>query len=163
MAMDKPSEEVIERFEANIFPEPMSGCWLWMGPISDKGYGRFRINGRAVQAHRFWKERELGREIPKELQACHHCDVPCCVNPRHIFEGTCSENHLDAIKKGRVIMPKLYGDSNHKTKLSQSDVREIRNCIVNKTISETRLAARYGVVRSTIWNIKIRKTWSELQ
>ena len=35
------------KFEGRILPEPMSGCWLWIGALFNHGYGKWvRLNGR---------------------------------------------------------------------------------------------------------------------
>jgi hypothetical protein len=37
--------------------------------------------------------------------ACHHCDVPLCVNPDHLYWGTHSTNMADAYDRGRMVAP----------------------------------------------------------
>ncbi len=75
-------------------PEPNTGCWLWTGYV--ERYGVFH----RVKAHRaawtFYKG-----EIPQGKRVLHHCDVPSCVNPEHLFLGTLRDNTQDSIKKGR--------------------------------------------------------------
>jgi len=100
----KPSDDLEKYLELKIFPEPMSGCWIWTGNLDTAGYPKFWLNKKMIRTHRFLKERQLGRSILPGLLACHHCDVRCCVNPAHIFEGTISENSLDSFNKGRVDM-----------------------------------------------------------
>ena len=45
-------QAVKQRFEAKVAPEPMSGCWLWIGAVNAQGYGVFWLNGINEQAHR---------------------------------------------------------------------------------------------------------------
>lgn len=82
-----------ERFEAQHTPEPNSGCWLWTGTSTRKGYGTIRIDGRATMAHRFSYEFHKG-PIPDGLQIDHLCRVTCCVNPDHLEAVTGRENIL---------------------------------------------------------------------
>lgn len=66
-------------------------CWLWTGTRTGKGYGRFKVNGRLVFAHRFAYELLVG-PIPPGLQVDHLCRVRHCVNPAHLEPVTCKEN-----------------------------------------------------------------------
>ena len=81
-----------------------NGCWIWTGSKDVHGYAR--LGGKLV--HRIvWKF--FKGELP-EHEVCHSCDVPSCVNPSHLFEGTHLENMLDAKAKrrmGRRFKPKL--------------------------------------------------------
>ncbi len=71
-----------------------SGCWLWTGSISAKGYGRFGLNGRNRLAHGVAWELFYG-PIPEGMTVDHICHTrencmggnSCihrrCVNPSH--------------------------------------------------------------------------------
>lgn len=68
----------------NSSPEPMSGCWLWLGTIDTDGYARMR--NRRVRdrlAHRISYETFIG-PIPGNLPLDHLCRTRCCVNPQHL-------------------------------------------------------------------------------
>lgn len=90
-----------QRFDEKYIPEPFSGCWLWTGSLDGNGYGLIFANGRSHHAARIAWLLKHGEEVPKDLYACHRCDIRSCVNPDHIFLGTNSDNMMDAIKKGR--------------------------------------------------------------
>lgn len=87
------------RFDAKT--QRSEGCWFWLGPLYPKGYGSFWYQGRNVGAHRAAYELFVG-PVPPGLSVCHRCDVPCCVNPEHLFLGTARDNLLDASAKGRL-------------------------------------------------------------
>ena len=83
----------LERFEAKIEPEPMSGCWLWTGARSN-GYGHFNKGKDViVWAHRVAWELTHGM-IPEGLTIDHLCRVRVCVNPAHLRIVTNRENIL---------------------------------------------------------------------
>jgi hypothetical protein len=86
--------------ESRIERIPFSGCWLWMGATVQKGYGQLQIGGKFKRAHRVVFEMLRG-QIPEGLNLLHHCDVPCCVNPDHLYPGTQKQNTADAIARGR--------------------------------------------------------------
>ena len=75
-------------------------CWLWRGATSAFGYGQLRIEGRIYPAHRLSYMWANG-PIPDGLFVLHHCDVPQCVNPEHLWVGTASENSLEMVAHGR--------------------------------------------------------------
>lgn len=85
-------------FDRFIIPVPFAGCWIWIGDISDKGYGRVRrgpvgASGRPSYrfAHRVIYELERG-PVPDGLELDHLCRVRCCVNPDHLEAVTHAQN-----------------------------------------------------------------------
>jgi len=80
--------------------EKSSQCWQWTGGKTWDGYGRIKLNGKTVMAHRVAYAMLKG-EVPKHLILCHTCDNPSCVNPDHLFLGTHKDNALDREAKGR--------------------------------------------------------------
>jgi hypothetical protein len=100
---DPHDERSVARFMRSFTRDEATGCWLWTRAKTRGGYGQMRAVGPAglvvIRAHRFALAMKLGR-WPSGL-ACHTCDNPPCVNPDHLFEGSASDNALDAFKKGR--------------------------------------------------------------
>lgn len=72
-------------------------CWEWIGYKNKDGYGR--IGGRILTHVLSWNH-HYG-DIPKGLMVCHSCDNPPCVNPKHLWLGTCKQNQMDSFMKGR--------------------------------------------------------------
>lgn len=103
---------MIERFMAKVMPVPESGCWLWTAACMPNGYGTFRLPNRNMLAHRVAFELFKG-PLPDGLQVLHHCDVPCCVNPYHLFAGTQNDNVKDMIGKNRQFWDKDRCRSGH--------------------------------------------------
>ena len=109
-------------FDSRIIPEPNTGCHLWTGYTRGHfGYGGLTYLGKKWQAHRLaWV---LGNgEIPGSLRVLHKCDVPLCVNVKHLFLGSDQDNMADQIVKNRFrCYPKGV-----KAKLKLEEVKQIR-------------------------------------
>lgn len=98
-----PITERMVKFWSLVNKGAPDECWIWIGRINNKGYGKFAFNSREVLAHRFSYRLEFGA-YPS---ACvlHKCDVRRCVNPRHLFSGTVMDNNRDMFSKGRGSNP----------------------------------------------------------
>ena len=90
----------VSRFWSRV--EKTDGCWLWIGGLTPKGYGRFRMWGREYRAHRISYYIATGT-YPGDLQVCHSCDVRHCVNPDHLWLGSDFHNMSDMVSKGRHV------------------------------------------------------------
>lgn len=154
--MLKP-EELKSRFMDKVSPEPNSGCWLWTGTMSSTGYGRLKVDGVMLPAHRISYSLFIG-SIGEGKFICHTCDNRLCVNPDHLFCGTHDENMKDMVSKGRQSKENKYGASNGRAKLTDADVIAIRR----SELTQAALAEQYSVSRSQISMIKTRVRWSHL-
>lgn len=150
---------ILERFHEHACKADDNECWLWAGPLNDRGYGRINknINGKwkALRAHRVSWMIYRG-EIPEALQICHKCDVRNCVNPSHLFLGTQRDNMRDRDIKGRV----RRGATHAFAKLTDDDIINIR--LLAKTQSHTKIACHYKVSDSNISRIVNRHTWTHI-
>ena len=143
------SERLLEQTE--MIPD---GCWVWMGGLSEKGYGLIYENGRAERTHRVsWKLKY--DDIPKGLYVLHRCDNPCCINPNHLFLGTAKDNIRDGMNKGRITFRETHG----RAKLKNADISKIRS---DNRRPYSIIAKEYGVHKNTIGNIKNNRTWKGL-
>lgn len=68
-------------------------CWLWVGGKNHYGYGSYRVNGFAAQAHRVAYEALRGR-ILDGMTLDHLCRNRDCVNPAHLEPVSLAENIL---------------------------------------------------------------------
>lgn len=100
------SRSLRERWQAKTMPEPNSGCWFWMGAINNKGYGRIRVEGKSLYAHRIGYELHHG-PILDGLDIDHICSMPLCVNPDHLQAVTPKENQRRTFERGRGVRGKV--------------------------------------------------------
>ena len=134
-----------------------SGCWEWMRNRHSHGYGRLRVNGIWLRAHRVSWETFRG-PIGDGLHVLHTCDNPCCINPNHLFLGTAKENMADMVKKGRWRGSDRKGEKSATAKLTAEMVAEIRN----DKRPQTQVAMKFGISRSAVGLIKQGKRWSHI-
>jgi len=148
-----------------------NGCVLWTGCTSTRGYGRICIRQRTYQAHRLSWLVNRG-PIPVGLWVCHHCDVPACIAPEHLFLGSPSDNMRDCAEKRRNGMQRhperssLYrlrvtrrGTEQVQAKLRDADAITIRIRYAQGGVSQDALAREYSVSQSTITRIIRRVNW----
>lgn len=141
-----------EQFVANVDRSGgPTACWPWSGTRSSS-YGQVFWNGRTRQATHVALEL-AGRPLARGQQACHTCDNPPCVNPRHLFAGTQADNIADALAKGRgLVGPK------HPRSLSP----DIVSLVASATGSQRAVARRFGVAQSTVGVIRRGEHWTAL-
>lgn len=138
--------------------EHKNGCWIWEGPKSIYGYGRFTINYKTYRAHRY--SYELFRhKIPPRKCVLHRCDNRICVNPSHLFIGTYDDNNQDMKNKGRYA----FGERHGRSKLSIKEVKEIRKLVKTGRYSYPEIASGYKVGRDNIGRIARFDTWRGLK
>jgi hypothetical protein len=87
------------RWADKISPEPMSGCWLWIGHMSGRGYGVAHLKKKRLGAHRAVYEELVGK-IPSGLEVDHLCRNRICVNPQHLEPVTKRTNILRGVGMG---------------------------------------------------------------
>jgi hypothetical protein len=90
----------------HVGPFTIEGCWPWEGYRDPEGYGRTKVRGRSLYAHRvIWET--INGPIPEGLQLGHlcadrakaltgcagrTCPHRACVNPDHLALMTAPEN-----------------------------------------------------------------------
>ena len=137
-----------------------NGCWLWQGIVLD-GYGYLNVDRRMKRAHRLSWILHNGI-IPEGVGVLHRCDNRRCVNPKHLFLGTAADNAADMVQKGRS----LRGIRNHKAKINETDVREIRKLYAEMRRKPGRLprqqiiAEKFGIGQTQVSNIILGISWS---
>jgi hypothetical protein len=82
-----------ERFWSYVDVQSDTECWNWLGGTVKGRYGKFKVNGKHVGAHRLAYELLVG-DIPQGLELDHVCRNTLCVNPNHLEPVTHKVNVL---------------------------------------------------------------------
>jgi hypothetical protein len=88
-----------QRFWAKVFKRGEDECWPWIGSKNKAGYGQLTCDGVHHASHRLAHELLIGPLAHRNVN--HKCDNRACCNPKHLWNGTQSQNMLDALEKGR--------------------------------------------------------------
>jgi hypothetical protein len=142
----------IERFNQKYIVDENSGCWNW---IANKcsGYGQIKINGKMIRAHRFSYEYFVG-PLEDNLEICHNCNNPSCVNPEHLRQDTKSSNMIDRSYSKTFALQILSVDEVIQIKKAQKFYYRGQN---------KDLAHFYKVCQGTISDIRRGKRWSHIK
>lgn len=139
-------------------------CWIWEKAPS--WYGVIRINWKLIYVHRYSWEIHKG-PIPAGIGVCHHCDVPSCVNPKHLFLGDQKSNMKDCSNKKR--MGKCHGERHQWAKLNEAVVREMRRRFDNRKLPKgdpvdgiAALAREFNISGPVACQVVYRKAWTHV-
>ena len=142
----------MKRFWKKFKITAFNKCWEWLGGINKDGYGKFKIGGATILAHRMSYELAVG-EIPPMHFVCHTCNNPSCVNPVHLWIGTVSDNNRDAIAKGRQLI-------RNNAKIDVKTVKAIRQEYKEKHTSHRKLAEKFNISKAQITRILNNQSWT---
>jgi hypothetical protein len=114
-------------------PDPATGvrtkCWLWLGSVTDQGYGRFKAGGEMYMARRFaWLE--MGKPDPDALTVSTRCENKLCL--RHL------NTRIRAEIMASVSRRWASGEASHLARVSSKQVLLIRKLTRGATLPRTR-------------------------
>ena len=149
-----------QRFWSKVQKPIGEGCWLWTGWKNYRGYGGITINKKCIRTHRYSWQLHNGI-IPQNMNVCHKCDNPPCVNPSHLFLGTNKDNISDCIKKGRKPITDTKGIKHWYHKFTNDQIKYIRNYPIYRG-SGRELAEMFNVSRECVYAIRKNRNWKHI-
>lgn len=153
---------VEDRFWEKVDVRSKDECWNWLGIITPKGYGHFRVTSKGMtRSHRFSYEIAFGK-IPDGFLVLHKCDNRKCVNPSHLFLGTNDDNMKDMARKGRGRTLIRLGEDSPVHKLTLKDVMEIRELYSTGQYTYLQLSDRFNITYQHVGSVVTRKTWKHV-
>ena len=139
---------ISDLFKQHGYVVIQTGCWIWTGPYQYDYYGKCG----ARYAHRVSYEIHNG-PIPKGMNVCHRCDVPMCVNPKHLFLGDQKRNVNDSMQKGRYKHGRRPRRSLEHWGLTKKDAEDITFKVKKQMRKKTVVAREYGISVYVLDNI----------
>ena len=150
---------------------PGTACTPWVGTVigGDGNWrGQIRVGGRGRKVTRVLWEAVKGT-IPDGLHVLHKCKTKECVRLDHLELGTRSKNlGADRLRDGTDSR----GEKSASAILTKQDVLDIRwlresifftkNAGYDGGVTQTRVAAFYGVSDATISQVLSRKVWAHI-
>lgn len=112
-----------------------SGCWIWQGNLSSRGYGQTQYRGKTKSVHRQLYKVLHDVSLSTKQYVCHRCDERKCCNPDHLFLGTQSDNMADSVRKGRhaeqsvTHCPRKHPYNEANTYVTPSGARNCKVCM----------------------------------
>lgn len=149
------SDSERKRFWAKIDVKEEDDCWEWQAAKCN-GYGSFSVSGLTMFSHRVVILDSIGMKKRNNI-IMHTCDNPVYCNPKHLIEGTRSDNIQDMYNKNRQ-------NSKGGCKLNEECIKVIR-FMLKKDSSATmfkKLAKLHKIHIQTIRNIHKNKTWAHV-
>ncbi len=136
-----------------------NGCWEWTKYTDKEGRGGCSVGYVYTNAARV-SYVVFKREPVGDLQVCHSCDNPLCVNPNHLWLGTLTDNIKDMWAKGRNSNRK--GENSYVSKLKEEDIVAIKELrLMGNTLRN--IGGRYKVSEAQISRICKGKSWSHVK
>lgn len=152
-----------QRFELYYEHGGKDECWEWKFDTDE--WGHARIYDENADQHRYAHRVAYGfecGEIPDGKQINHACRNPKCVNPGHLYAGTQQENVNDEIEAGVWQDSRPFGEQIGTSKLTESDVRELKRRYRDSDVSQSELADEYDIGQSQVSRIVRGKWWKHV-
>lgn len=97
--------DILRFFDKVELPDDLGdkdACWWWRGGkhSKERGYGKFWLNGKMVNAHKASYLLFRGR-VPAGKVVAHQCNHESCVSPWHLEAETQKQNMEYCVASGR--------------------------------------------------------------
>lgn len=155
----------------NSTVESETGCLLWTKSLNNVGYAKGYMWNKTILVHRYIciasqfedplaSDAEIRAIYDTSVVVMHSCDVRSCINPVHLQIGSHQQNTRDAVAKGRIV-GRTGMDSNF-ARLTQEEALAIKDRGLRGDISQTALAAEFGISQQQVSRIVSGERWPNL-
>jgi len=124
-----------------------SGCIEYIGAKNSSGYGWVRRLGTQMAASRYAWIAAYGT-VPMGMHVLHTCDNRACVNIKHLYLGTHSDNMRDRRDRHRVRTQKLTANDAHEIRKKYTEGLKIKELSQEFSLSYSYV---HSLVRGEYW------------
>ena len=156
----KQGANVSDRLWTKVEKRGPTDCWPFTGGLGSQGRGIISLGGKNIYASKAAWIVTHG-PVNDGVWVLHTCDNGRCCNPAHLFLGTPQDNSADMDSKGRRVT--LRGEQDPKSILTDQKVRQIRQLYKPRQFSQFKLAAMFGVRRTTIQSVLNGSNWAHVK
>ena len=149
--------DIVERLLKHSKINEATGCREWQRSKDRRGYGKTRMDGKGIKAHRA-SYLAFNGPIQDGLFVLHECDNPSCINPEHLTLGDQKKNMADASLRNRVTR----GTERKNAKLDESKIASMMMRFADGATS-LELTAEFGVSMSTVHRVVRGEKWKHLR
>ena len=137
-------------------PDPATGvrskCWLWLGSVTDQGFGRFKAGNKTYMATRFaWQE--MGKPDPGTLTVSTRCGNRICVRSRTRAAIMVSASRAKGWPSG---------EQSPLARTTTKTVLQLRKLYAKGDLTQAMLAERFGLSLSNVKGILRRRSWKHI-
>ncbi len=122
-----------------------SGCLEWTASTDRNGYGQVRRGKKLYIATRLAMHFTQKFDLSSPYFILHHCDNPKCLNTKHLYVGTQTDNTRDRMKRKRGHQ----GERHFSSKFCDKTIQRLRADYENG-LSQLQLAKKYGIEQSYV-------------
>ena len=145
---------VRDRFFKAALAMDTDDCIIWPFGLNPNGYGQYRVEGKAINAHRAMCIEAHGKPPFKGAQSAHSCGVRACINRRHLRWATPVDNHADMNLHGTSPRGERQGRARLTNEQALAVLMDPRGTVV--------VAADLGVGRDVIGKLRRGETYKEV-
>jgi hypothetical protein len=143
---------VSQNIEEYVFPEPNTGCFIWIGSFEeDTQHMKMHHGKKHTPARKSIYEYLKNIPLTKADYVVNTCGFSHCVNP----------DHAKLVRTKDTPRPnRCKGEAFHKTILTEDKVKEIFRLNKEEGLGSTRLGIMFNVHRTTIGKILTGHNWA---
>ena len=100
---------MLSLFDARVSVEPNTGCWIWIGNVTSKGYPRLSSKKKDMSPARLALDHFVA-PLSDDLVVSRTCQTELCVNPDHLNAHPQGQG-LTELAKESILTHELHMDA----------------------------------------------------